>query len=245
MQLSQPSQSGTNPQHTPTNLYTPHLALSTSATVVHLPVGKGWLKLVSVLPPTGSLPDLLGVGHGAHLGAGQRRCQGACPVQQLRVGSCPAMQWKMVLGVQETVGNKAGMVLRGDTVREGVCVALGRITTCNGWRADGISKTQPWLRKPSSQHLRLAADPVPARSGERVTLRGPGLGPAAASSMGKVSDGSPLLGAREGPPGHAGILRRAYRCTSTQSSLAQLSCRNLVHNSSVPALLHYSTWIAP
>lgn len=46
-------------------------------------------------------------------------------MQQLRVGSCPAMQWKVVLGVQETVGNKAGTVLRGGTVQAGVRVALG------------------------------------------------------------------------------------------------------------------------
>lgn len=116
MQLRQPSQSGTSPQHTPTNLYTPHLALSTSVTAVHLPVGKGCLKLVSVLPPAGSLPDLPGTGHGAPLGAGQRCCQGAGPAQQLRAGRCPALQWKMVLGVQGTVGHEAGTVLRGGTV---------------------------------------------------------------------------------------------------------------------------------
>lgn len=166
-------------------------------------------------------------------------------MQQLRVGSCPAVQWKMILGVQETVSNKVGMMLHEGTVRAGVHVALEQITTCKGWRAYEISKTQPWLWKLSSQQLHLASDPVPAQSGERLTLRGCGLGPAAASSIEKISDCRPLLGASERPPGHAGILRRACQHTSTQSSLAQPSCHNLVHNSSVPALLHYSTWIGP
>lgn len=35
------------------------------------------------------------------------------------------MCWKMILGVQQTVSNKASMVLLGDTVREGIHVALG------------------------------------------------------------------------------------------------------------------------
>lgn len=215
-------------------------------TVVHLPVGKDRLKLVSILPPAGSLPDLPGAGHGAHLGAGQCRCQGACPVQQLRVGSCPAMQEKMVLGVPETVGTKASMVLCGGTVRAGVCVALGRIATCKGWRADGISKT-PNVPVTDTQlpaaPFGLRPCPCPVR--READVKGSWIRACCSTVHGNTPDCSPLLGARQGPPGRAGILTCARQRASTQSGLAQLSCRNLVHNSSVPALLRYNTWIAP
>lgn len=103
--LSEPSWRGTSPPHSPTS---PTHQWGTrlrakAAEICALPA--------SCQEPTRS------AGHGAHLGAGQCRCQGACPGQQLRAGSCPAMHWKMVLGVQETVGNKAGM---GGTIRAGI-----------------------------------------------------------------------------------------------------------------------------
>lgn len=170
---------------------------------------------------------------------------GSPPSAAAPSGNCPAVQWEMALGVQEAVGNNAGTARHGDTVRAGIHVALGQNTTCKERRTVGISNTRPWLRKPSSQQLRVASDLAPAESGQRLTLRGPGPGPVAASPMGCVSDCSPLLGACQGPPGHAGTLRRACPHAGTRSSCAQDVDRKAVLNCSVPALLRPSTWAAP
>lgn len=81
--------------------------------------------------------------------------------------------------------------------------------------------------------------PVPARSGEMLTLRGPGSEPVAASSMGHLRLQPIVRGVRRAP-------RPCWdQCSSAQSSSAQLSCHNLVCNSSVPALLCHSSWTAP
>lgn len=110
-----------------------------------------------------------GAGSGAGSGAGQCGCQGASPAPQLCRGMCPAVLQQMLLGVLVTVGSK---VLHGDTYQRGVCMALRQTTTCKRWRAEEISKVQPWLQKPRSQQLHLASDPVLAGSGERLMHRG-------------------------------------------------------------------------
>ena len=72
-EFSWPSPDGRAPQRTLMKPHTPHLAPSTSTTVVHPPAGNGRLKPVSVVPPAGSPP---GTGHRTRLSAGQRRCRG-------------------------------------------------------------------------------------------------------------------------------------------------------------------------
>lgn len=77
------------------------------------------------------------------------------------------------------------------------------------------------------------SDPIPAQLGERLALHGPGSGPEAPSSMGKISACSLLLGLRKGVHSNTPALRAAEHSSPA------------AFNSSVPALPHYSAWITP
>lgn len=77
------------------------------------------------------------------------------------------------------------------------------------------------------------SDPIPIQPGKRLAFRGPGSGPEAPSSMGKISACSPLLELGKGVHNNAAALRVAEHSSPA------------AFNSSVPALPHYSAWITP
>lgn len=79
----------------------------------------------------------------------------------------------------------------------------------------------------------LGSDAIPAQPGETLALCGPGSGPEAPSSTGKISACSPLLGLGKGVHNNSAALRAAEHSSP------------VAFNSSVPALPHYSSWITP